>query len=140
MTLSGFSNGHAKDSCGCADEEPFSSQSAPRTHSSRAQTPGAVAYWTEGALTPTQSPGIKPWDEICVTQAPSCKNFTCKLNLRVKEGKKEKATVIPTGSGPIPRTLVLSTAHKGPEGIPGPHPKKKRGKGSLGVIGKPNTP
>lgn len=59
-----------------------------------------------------------------------------------KEGKKENATVIPTGSGPIPRTLVLSTAHKGPEGIPGPHPKKKkkRGKGSLGVIGKPNTP
>lgn len=50
--------------------------------------------------------------------------------------------VIPTGSGPIPRTVLLSTAHKGPEGIPGPHPKKKkkkRGKWSLGVIGKPNT-
>lgn len=90
MTLSGFSNGHAKDSCGSTDEEPFCSQSAPRTHSTRAQTQGAAAYWTEGALTPTQSPGINPGDEICVTQAPSGKNLKCKFNLRVKEGRKER--------------------------------------------------
>lgn len=58
-----------------------------------------------------------------------------------KEGKKENATVIPTGNGPIPRTLVLSTAHKGPEGIPGPHPKKKKEvKGAWGLLASPTHP
>lgn len=52
--------------------------------------------------------------------------------------------VIPTGSGPIPRTVLLSTAHKGPEGIPGPHPKKKKEKkevnGAWGLLANPTQP